>query len=123
HRIQAGADAIVVPSRFEPCGLTQLCGLRYGTLPIVSRTGGLADTVIDANPAALASGCATGFQFAPVDRSGLRAALDRAFDAHVEGTTWRRLVRNALGQAVGWEASAAAYAAIYRELVADRTAP
>ncbi|MEM9302856.1 MAG: glycogen synthase GlgA [Pseudomonadota bacterium] len=123
HRIQAGADAIVVPSRFEPCGLTQLCGLRYGTLPIVSRTGGLADTVIDANPAALASGCATGFQFAPVDRNGLRTALDRAFDAHAEGATWRRMVRNALGQAVGWEASAAAYAALYRDLVTDRIAP
>ena len=78
HLMQAGADAIVVPSRFEPCGLTQLYGLRYGTLPVVARTGGLADTVIDANDAALRAGVATGFHFAPGSPAPLADALDRS---------------------------------------------
>ena len=77
HQIQAGADALLVPSRFEPCGLTQLCALRYGALPVVARVGGLADTVIDANEAALAAGTGTGVQFAPVTREMLEAAILR----------------------------------------------
>ena len=70
--MQGGGDAILIPSRFEPCGLTQLYGLRYGCVPIVARTGGLADTVIDANIAALNAGAATGFQFTPVDAAPAR---------------------------------------------------
>ena len=78
HLMQAGCDAILVPSRFEPCGLTQLYGLRYGCVPVVARTGGLTDTVIDANDAALQAGVATGFQFSPVDQPTLEHALQRA---------------------------------------------
>ena len=78
RRMYAGSDFLLMPSRFEPCGLTQLCGLRYGCVPVVARVGGLADTVIDANLAALNAGVATGFQFAPVDAPGLASAIRRA---------------------------------------------
>ncbi len=117
HLIQAGADAILVPSRFEPCGLTQLCALRYGTLPIVARTGGLADTVIDANAAAIAAGCATGFQFAPTTLDKLRDALDRAMELFADRDTWQAMMRNAMKQPVGWDASAKRLAGLYRDLV------
>jgi starch synthase len=118
HLFQGGSDAILVPSRFEPCGLTQLYGLRYGTLPIVARTGGLADTVIDANHAALAKGVATGLQFAPVTVRALGLALERALALFADPPTWRAMQRAAMGQPVGWQVSAARYAALYRRLSA-----
>ena len=117
HLMQAGSDAIVVPSRFEPCGLTQLYGLRYGTLPVVARTGGLADTVIDANEAALRTGVATGFQFSPVSAAPLADAIDRACDVFTDKKLWSAMVRRAMRHPVGWGASAEAYARIYSELV------
>ena len=117
HLMQAGSDAIVVPSRFEPCGLTQLYGLRYGTLPVVARTGGLADTVIDANEAALRAGTATGFQFSPVEAAPLADAVDRACDAFADRKLWSAMVRRAMRHPVGWGASAEAYAGIYAELI------
>ena len=116
HQLQAGSDVMLVPSRFEPCGLTQLCALRYGTIPLVSLTGGLADTVINANPAALAAGCATGFQFSPVTKGALIHALDRCFDTYADPVAWKRLVSNAMAQDVSWSTSAARYAALYKEL-------
>ena len=116
HLVQAGADAIVVPSRFEPCGLTQLYGLRYGTLPLVARTGGLADTVIDANDAALRDGVATGFQFSTGSSAPLADAIDRACDAFADGKVWSSMVRRAMRHPVGWEDSAATYARLYAEL-------
>ena len=117
HLMQAGADATLVPSRFEPCGLTQLCAMRYGTLPIVSVTGGLADTVIDANEAALAAGCATGFQFAPTEVSKLSDALDRAMAIYADTKTWQKIQRNAMKHPVDWDASAARMADIYKRLI------
>lgn len=121
HLMQGGADCILVPSRFEPCGLTQLYGLRYGCLPLVARTGGLADSVIDANTAALAAGVATGFQFAPVTAQALGDTIERACEAFAAPEVWNGMMRRAMRQPVGWETSAAAYARLYRELAAPRT--
>lgn len=119
HRMIAGGDAILVPSRFEPCGLTQLYGLRYGTVPLVALTGGLADTVVNASPAALAQGVATGIQFFPVTADSLRTALVRLCALYKDRETWSRLQRNAMAQPVGWDQSARAYAALYAELNAE----
>jgi starch synthase len=118
HLVQGGADALVVPSRFEPCGLTQLCALRYGCLPIVARVGGLADTIIDANDAALAAGTGTGLQFVPPTTSALEAALRRAAALWRDKPTWRRLQSNAMHTDVSWDRPAAQYAALYRGLSA-----
>lgn len=116
HRMFAGADAVLVPSRFEPCGLTQMYGLRYGTLPVVARTGGLADTVVNANPAALWQGAATGVVFAPADTLGVEQALRRLVALHAEPKLWRQMQRRAMKQPLGWEASSAAYVALYESL-------
>lgn len=116
HQLQAGADAIIIPSRFEPCGLTQLYGLRYGTLPIVARVGGLADTVIDANQAALADGVATGFQFEGDDTGALRTALERAFQLYRDPRAWKAVQRRAMGRKVDWSLPASTYAELYRAL-------
>ena len=118
--MQAGADAILIPSRFEPCGLTQLYGLRYGCIPVVARTGGLADTVIDANEAALAARVATGFQFTPITTEGLRQALRRVFKAYREPKVWARLQNQGMKSDVSWERSAERYADLYSSLLARR---
>jgi starch synthase len=116
HLIQAGADFILVPSRFEPCGLTQLCALRYGAPPIVARVGGLADTVIDANEAATAAGVATGVQFYPPSVEALTYALDRALDISRDPAVTRRLRLNGMRADVSWRGPAKRYAALYRDL-------
>lgn len=115
HRIYAGADMLVMPSRFEPCGLAQLNAMRYGTIPVVHRTGGLAETVTDASDAALADGSATGFQFDGVRAATLLAALQRAHGVFRRPRTWRRLVVNAMRRDSSWARSARAYAALYAE--------
>ena len=116
HRMMAGGDAILVPSRFEPCGLTQLYGLRYGTIPLVALTGGLADTVITASPAALARGCATGIQFHPIEAHALANAFARLCTLYADPKIWGTLQRNAMKQPVGWETSALEYHALYDAL-------
>jgi starch synthase len=116
HRMFAGADAVLVPSRFEPCGLTQMYGLRYGTVPLVAAVGGLADTVIHASPAALAAGVATGISFHPTDAVAFATAMRQLLALHGNPAQWTRLQKNAMAQPVGWETSAAAYAALYEGL-------
>jgi starch synthase len=121
HLVQAGADALLVPSRFEPCGLTQLSALRYGAVPVVARVGGLADTIIDANDAALAAGVATGIQFAPVTAAAIELALERALALFRDARAWRRLQARGMAADVGWTQPARRYAALYRELIAGST--
>lgn len=113
HMIEAGADLFLMPSRFEPCGMNQMYSQRYGTLPIVCRTGGLADSVVDCTVATLADGTATGFSFAPASADALLAAVRRAVDLYRGPAAWLSVQRNAMGIDVSWHASAAQYARVY----------
>ena len=122
HQIQAGVDFLLVPSRFEPCGLTQLCALRYGAIPVVARVGGLSDTIVDANEAALAAGVATGVEFYPPEAGELSSALTRALQIHSDPATMRRLRLNGMRTDVSWRGPAKHYAALYRDIVARRAA-
>ena len=117
HLIQAGVDALVVPSRFEPCGLTQLCALRYGTVPIVSRVGGLEDTVIDAGDLAVTGGKQTGFKFGPATAENLGGVLKRACATFHDVAAWRRIQSNGMSTDVSWRNPARRYANLYRRLV------
>ena len=120
HRMMAGGDAILVPSSFEPCGLTKLYGLRYGTVPLVALTGGLADTVINASPAALARNVATGVQFFPITAQALANAFIRLTELFTNKKIWLKLQRNGMKQPVGWETSAHAYKEIYGNIVEEK---
>jgi starch synthase len=119
HRIQAGSDALLVPSRFEPCGLTQLCALRYGAVPVVARVGGLADTIIDANEMALAAGVATGVQFAPGADDGFALALRKTARLFADKPTWRKIQANGMAADISWRTPARRYAQLYRQLVRE----
>ena len=113
HRLMAGSDMILVPSRFEPCGLTQLYGLRYGTVPVVRRVGGLADTVVDADPASLADGRATGFQFEHAHADELAGAVRRAVALWRNREGWQALMRQAMSQDFSWDGPARQYLSLY----------
>lgn len=117
HRIEAGADAFLMPSRFEPCGLNQMYSLRYGTPPIVRRTGGLADTVVDASPEALSAGAATGFCFDAPEADALVAAVDRALELFQQPKAWRALQRTGMQQDFSWLRSAQRYLQLYEALL------
>lgn len=117
HLIQAGSDAIFIPSRFEPCGLTQLCAMRYGTIPIAGRVGGLNDTIIDASPAALAKSAATGLLFYDISVHNLSATIDRAFRLYKTPKVWSEMRQNCLSHPVGWRRSAKAYLDLYAGLI------
>ena len=119
HLLQGGSDAILIPSRFEPCGLTQFYGLRYGCVPVVARVGGLADTIIDANDAALSAGVATGIQFSPVEAPALQRAITRAISLYGHRQSWRTIQKRGMRSDVSWTKGAASYAALYRKLAAS----
>lgn len=118
HQMVAGADMMLVPSRFEPCGLTQLYALRYGTVPVVRRVGGLADTVVDATDAALAADRATGVVFDDASAQALVAAVTRALALYRQHATWRQIVRRGMAQDFSWEPAAQQYLSLYRATAA-----
>jgi starch synthase len=123
HRLIAGADAIAVPSRFEPCGLTQMYGLRYGTLPIVRRVGGLADTVTDATAEHIGSGRASGFVFDAATPAALERCVRRAVEMRAAKDTWAGMVATAMASELSWAGPAREYLALYERLIARRDSP
>ncbi|HMS83360.1 MAG TPA: glycogen synthase GlgA [Nitrospira sp.] len=120
HRIEAGSDMLIMPSRYEPCGLTQLYGLRYGTVPIVRRTGGLADTVVPFRPSTVKSRCATGFHFIEPSPDALLSAILLALHVYEEQEVWRSLVTSGMNADLSWTQSAEAYVELYRRLQGRR---
>ncbi|KAB2838285.1 MAG: glycosyltransferase, partial [Burkholderiales bacterium] len=118
HRIEAGADLFLMPSRFEPCGLNQMYSMRYGTPPVVHAVGGLADTVVDASPENLATGSATGFCFHAPEVPAMLGALRRACALWADRNAWQGLMVNGMCRDFGWTPVAEAYLALYRRLAA-----
>ncbi len=117
HLVEAGADMFLMPSRFEPCGLNQMYSLRYGTVPVVRATGGLADTVEEFDPA---TGRGTGFRFEAYEPRALMDAVGRALDAFARPAAWRRLVRAGMRQNHSWDVSAREYVKVYSQAVRGR---
>jgi starch synthase len=121
HQIEAGADLFLMPSQFEPCGLSQLYSLKYGTVPVVRRTGGLADTVVDTTPQTLADGTATGFSFIPYTPAAFLAAIRRALDLyHGQPDQWLALQQTGMRQDWSWDHSAAEYERLYINMRSER---
>jgi starch synthase len=118
HLVQAAADIVLVPSRFEPCGLTQLYAQRYGAISVVRATGGLVDTIVDATPEAIREGRATGFSFGPCEAGALVHAVERALDAHADRARWMSLVSTAMRQDWSWESSARDYLRVFERSLA-----
>ena len=119
HRIEAGADVFLMPSRFEPCGLNQLYSLRYGTLPIVHGVGGLADTVVHASAGNLAGGTATGIVMEELNPAAIVAAVDESLRLYADKAQWRQLMQTAMAQDYSWARSAGQYLALYQQALKD----
>jgi starch synthase len=119
--VQAAADIMLVPSRYEPCGLTQLYALRYGAIPLVRATGGLVDTVVDTTADTLQNGTANGFVFEAYNSHSLEQAVWRALDAHANRDLWSGLVRRAMLQDWSWDSSARDYLRVYEQARAYQT--
>ena len=115
HKVVAGADMFLMPSRFEPCGLTQMYSLRCGTVPIVRATGGLVDTVEPWDPS---TGHGTGFRFDHADGTGMTWALDQALAAYQDRESWQRLMKNGMAKDFSWTRSARQYVELYRRAIA-----
>ena len=116
HRLYAGADILLMPSRYEPCGISQMIAMRYGCVPVVRSTGGLKDTVVDAS-----EGEGTGFTFKRASADALRIAMRRAFKARAEPVLWRGLQSRGMARDFSWRESARSYARLYTEIIADNT--
>ena len=119
HRIEAGADMFLMPSRFEPCGLSQMYSLKYGAVPVVRATGGLADTIVDATPETLAAGAANGFSFREYSVLALGEALRRAVNMYGQPELWSGLVTTGMHQDWSWKRSAEQYVSLYRRISAQ----
>jgi starch synthase len=122
HQIEAGSDMFLMPSRYEPCGLNQLYSLRYGTVPIVRKTGGLADSIVNASESGIAGGKATGFVFAPYTGKALAAAVKKAAKTYGDRKAWEQLMKNGMAQDFSWDASAKKYVALYEKALKARRA-
>ena len=120
HQIEAGSDAFLMPSRFEPCGLNQMYSLRYGTLPIVRRVGGLADSVVDTNKTTMANRTATGFVFDSYDATSLAETVERAIDLFHQAEDWRQVMVNGMSLDWSWENSAKNYIDVYQRALERR---
>ncbi len=123
HRIEAGADIFLMPSRFEPCGLNQLYSLKYGAVPVVRGTGGLVDTITDTTPQSLADGTATGFSFRETEVLALAETLRRAINTYRQADTWRQIVANGMRQDWSWGRSAQQYVQLYQSTLTRVRAP
>lgn len=116
HLIEAGADIFLMPSRFEPCGLNQIYSQRYGTVPIVRKTGGLADTVIDTLPETLDNHTATGLVFNEASPGTLMEAIKRSLILYSHPETWKQLQTNGMLKDYSWSKSAKQYLTLYSHL-------
>jgi starch synthase len=121
HHIEAGADMFLMPSRYEPCGLNQLYSLKYGTVPVVHATGGLADTITNLTDETLAAGTANGFSFNNYNTAALAATLDRACKTFADKAVWDQLIRTGMSQDWSWNHSAREYDRLYKHTLARAT--